>query len=163
MTHPNLSIIVAVDRQGGIGRDGDLLYHISADLRRFRQLTTGHSIIMGRRTFESLPKGALPDRRNIVISRNPAYSASGIETATSLDEAIAMAGDRGEAFIIGGASIYAEALPLAARIYLTEVDADSPADTYFPPLGPEWRRTEELPYETDPRSGISYRFVTLAR
>ena len=82
MTHPNLSIIVAVDRQGGIGRDGDLLYHISADLRRFRQLTTGHSIIMGRRTFESLPKGALPDRRNIVISRNPAYSASGIETAT---------------------------------------------------------------------------------
>lgn len=163
MTHPNLSIIVAVDRQGGIGRDGDLLYHISADLRRFRQLTTGHSIIMGRRTFESLPKGALPDRRNIVISRNPAYSASGIETATSLDEAIAMAGDRDEAFIIGGASIYAEALPLAARIYLTEVDADSPADTYFPPLGPEWRRTEEPPFETDPRSGISYRFVTLAR
>lgn len=163
MTHPNLSIIVAVDRQGGIGRDGDLLYHISADLRRFKQLTTGHPVIMGRRTFESLPNGALPGRRNIVISRNPEYTAPGIEVAGSLYEATEMISTADEAFIIGGASIYAEALPLAARIYLTEVDADTPADTYFPRLGPEWHPVEESQTDIDPRSGISYRFVTLVR
>lgn len=163
MTHPHLSIIVAVDREGGIGRAGDLLYHISADLRRFKQLTMGHPVIMGRRTFESLPKGALPGRRNIVISRNAAYTAPGIEVAGSLGEALAMTAGAGEAFVIGGASIYAEAMPVAARIYLTEVDAAAEADTYFPPIGNEWHRTDESATETDPRSGISYRFVTLSR
>ncbi|MBO5267808.1 MAG: dihydrofolate reductase [Muribaculaceae bacterium] len=163
MTHPDLSIIVAVDRDGGIGRAGDLLYHISADLRRFKQLTMGHPVIMGRRTFESLPKGALPGRRNIVISRNAAYTAPGIEVAGSLDEALAMTAGTGEAFVIGGASIYAESMSVAARIYLTEVDAAAEADTYFPPIGPEWHHTDESATETDPRSGISYRFVTLSR
>ncbi len=163
MIHDNLSIIVAVDRGGGIGRDGDLLYHISADLRRFKQLTMGHPIIMGRRTFESLPKGALPGRRNIVITRNPVYAAPDIEVAASLDEAMALVAGADEAFIIGGASIYAEALPAASRIYLTEVDAETEADTHFPAIGPEWRRTDESPAETDPRTGIAYRFLTLTR
>ncbi|MDE6581743.1 MAG: dihydrofolate reductase, partial [Duncaniella sp.] len=82
-----ISIIVAIDREGGIGRGGDLLFHISDDLRRFRRLTTGHTIIMGRKTFESFPKGPLPDRRNIIITRNKAYSPAGAETVGSLEEA----------------------------------------------------------------------------
>jgi len=163
MTTSNISIIVAVDRNGGIGRDGDMLYHIQADLRRFKELTMGHPVIMGRRTFESLPKGALPGRRNIVITSNRSYTAPDIETAASLDEALRLVSDADEAFIIGGAGVYAEAMPHASRIYLTEIDATKDADTYFPTTGPEWRRTDESPAATDPRSGVSYRFVTLTR
>lgn len=160
----NLSIIVAVDRNGGIGRGGDLLYHISADLRRFKDLTMGHPIIMGRRTFESLPKGALPGRRNIVVTSNSAYTAPGIETAGSVDEALSLVADAREAFVIGGASVYAEAMAHASRIYLTEIDASAEdADTFFPAIGPEWRRMEESAVETDARSGAGYRFVTLVR
>ena len=129
-----MNLIVAIDRKGAIGRRGELLYHISADLRRFKALTTGHTVVMGRKTFESLPKGALPNRRNIVVSRSSGYSAPGVEVAHSLEAAVAMA-DSKDIYIIGGAEIYRQALPLVDRLRLTVIDAETAdADTFFPAL-----------------------------
>ncbi|MCM1067567.1 MAG: dihydrofolate reductase [Muribaculaceae bacterium] len=154
-----MNLIVAIDRKGAIGRKGQLLHHISADLRRFKALTTGHTVVMGRKTFESLPKGALPNRRNIVVSRTPAYSAPGIEVAQSLDAALAMAGE--DAFVIGGAEIYRQALPKARTLHLTVIDAESDdADTFFPAIPLDDFRVEAIEiHEGDP----AFRFVTLVR
>lgn len=159
-----ISIIAAVGRDGAIGRNGDLAFHISADLKRFKQLTTGHTVVMGRRTFESLPKGALPNRRNIVVTRNSAYSAPGIETAGSLDSALAMAD--GEVFVIGGGEIYRQAIEEKAdRLCLTLIDAECDgADVFFPEIDPAvWKLTEETVPEEDPKSGLRYRFVCYSR
>lgn len=129
MTH----LIVAIDRKGAIGRGGDQLYYIKEDLRHFKALTMGNTIIMGRKTFEALPKGALPGRKNIVVTRNQSYSAPGTETAHTLAEALDMAS--GEAFIIGGAEIYRQGLPLADILHITVVDDETnDADTFFPPI-----------------------------
>lgn len=129
MTH----LIVAIDRKGAIGRDGDQLYYIKEDLRHFKTLTMGNTIIMGRKTFEALPKGALPGRKNIVVTRNTSYVAPGAEVAHSLADAIGMA--TGDAYIIGGAEIYRQGLPLADILHITVVDDEtSDADTYFPPI-----------------------------
>lgn len=161
---PSLAIIVATTRDFAIGRGGDLLFHISDDLKRFKTLTMGHPIIMGRKTFESFPKGALPGRRNIVITRNPDYSAHGVETAKSLEEALAMCPASSECFVIGGGEIYAAALPLASRIELTLIDAEVPdADTWFPTLSNrEWSLPEKPRFDrTDPETGVAYTFLTL--
>jgi len=161
-----IKIIAAVGRDGSIGRRGELAFHISADLRRFKALTTGHTVVMGRRTFESLPKGALPNRRNIVVTRNPQFSAPGVETASSLQNALDMgAASDGDTFIIGGGEIYAQAIPQAGELLLTEVDADCPgADTFFPIVSPEeWELNDAADYETDAKSGLSYRFVCFCR
>lgn len=149
-----------------IGRGGDLLFHISDDLKRFKALTMGHPIIMGRKTFESFPKGALPGRRNIVVTRNPAYTASGVETAASLEDAIALCDPSEECFIIGGGEIYRQAIPLAGKIELTLIDATpADADTYFPELSAQdWTLPSSPVFtETDPRSGVHYTFLTLHR
>ena len=135
-----LHLIVAIDRDGAIGRKGDLLYHISADLKLFKARTMGNTIIMGRKTFESLPKGALPGRRNIVVTRNKGYEARGAEVVHSLDEALALAAINpvGEPYIIGGAEIYRQALPLADVLHLTLIDeSTADADTFFPDFDPE--------------------------
>lgn len=164
--HPNLTIIVAATRNFAIGRKGDLLFHISDDLKRFKALTMGHPIIMGRKTFESFPKGALPGRRNIVITRNPSYSAPGIEIAQSLEEALAMCGTSSECFVIGGGEIYSQALPYASKIELTLIDmVVDDADTFFPVLDTgEWPMSAEQPFDlTDPKSGVHYAFMTLRR
>ncbi len=127
-----INIIAAVARNRAIGYNGDMVYFIKEDLRRFRQLTTGHTIIMGRRTFHSLPKGALPNRRNIVLSRTET-NFPGCDVYTSLSEALKYIADNEEAFIIGGASLYKEGLAVANRLYLTEIDAVPPhADVFFP-------------------------------
>ena len=162
---PHVSIIVAVDRNYAIGRGGDMLFYVGDDLRRFKALTMGHPIVMGRRTFESLPKGALPGRRNIVITRNESYTAPGAETAASLDEALRMAAaGTDEIFVIGGGSIYEAAMPMADTLYLTHIEAAADdADTYFPRPGAEWTVAEESPLATDARTGLPYRFVTLKR
>ncbi len=161
----HINIIVAVDRTGAIGRGGDLLYHISADLRNFRQLTTGHTVLMGRRTFESLPKGALPHRRNIVITHNDAFEAPGAEAFGSLEAALAATAPDEQVFIIGGGQVYERALPLAVRLFITEIDAGSTdADTYFPTLDPDdWHIDTEDDWQTDEKSGRRFRFVTLSR
>lgn len=126
------TIIVAIDRRGAIGSRGDMLFHLRADLRRFKALTMGGTLIMGRKTFESLPKGALPGRRNIVVSRNESFSAPDVERAASLEDALAMAGDA-RIFIIGGAQIYRQALPYADALEITAIDAEgADPDTFFP-------------------------------
>ena len=162
-----LSIIVAIAAKGAIGRNGDLLFPISADLKRFKAITMGHPIIMGRKTLESFPKGPLPGRLNIVITRNSGYRPDGVEVTHSLADAIAAAKATGtdEAFVIGGSQIYSQALPLADRLYLTVIDSDAPdADAFFPDIDPDaWNEIERSESQTDPRSGLSYRFVCLAR
>ncbi len=126
-----ISIIVAMTRNRVIGRDGGMPWHLPADLKRFKELTMGKPIIMGRKTFESLP-GVLPGRRHIVISRNPDYRPAGIEVVGSLDAALAAASDAAEVFVIGGADIFREALPRADRLYITLIDMDIAGDTFFP-------------------------------
>lgn len=154
-------LIAAVAADRGIGARGDLLYHIKADLQRFKALTTGKTVVMGRRTYESLPKGALPDRRNIVITRRTDFAAPGVSVAHSLSEALAMSST--DVFVIGGASIYEQAMPLADGLMLTEIRASRPdADTFFPPLGPQWQLVEATEFQTDPRSGVEYRFADYA-
>lgn len=159
-----ISIIVATARGGAIGRKGDLLFHISDDLRRFKAITMGHPIIMGRKTFESFPKGALPGRRNIVVTRQADYTAPGIEVADSLDQAIALAGDVDEMFIIGGGEIYRQAIDRAHRIYLTEIDADvADADTFFPEIPSDFTTSDTGEWTTDSRTGVTYRFISIER
>lgn len=156
-------IIVAVTRNLAIGRGGDLLFHISEDLKRFKRLTMGAPIIMGRKTFESFPKGPLPGRRNIVITRNPDYSREGIEVAGSLEEALKLVEGVDKAFIIGGSQIYRQALPLATHLDLTEIDTEvTDADAFFPEFNrEEW--IEVSNESTENPSTPSARFVTLAR
>lgn len=161
----DITIICAIARNHAIGLRGDLLYHISADLRRFKALTTGHTIIMGRRTFESLPKGALPHRRNIVLSRQSGYEAPGAEVFANLAAALAACRPDEHVFVIGGASVYAEALPLASCLELTHID-DTPreADVYFPEtdLG-DWQLEHEERFPADEKTPHSYRFATYRR
>ncbi|MDR3350505.1 MAG: dihydrofolate reductase [Prevotellaceae bacterium] len=133
-----LSIIAAVAQNRAIGRENQLLWHISEDLRYFKQLTSGHTVIMGRKTFESIGK-PLPNRANIVISRTLPPD-SRISVAPDLNAAIAQCREQPEVFIIGGGSIYREALPLAQRLYLTEVHAVCEGDTFFPEIDPtRWK------------------------
>ncbi len=159
-----VSIIVAMTPDGAIGRNGDLLYHISADLKRFKAVTMGKSIVMGRKTFESLP-GALPGRRNIVITHNSSYTAKGAEIAASFEDALAMTGDAEEVMVIGGAEIYRLARNVAGRVYLTLIDAKvDGADTFIATFDEEtWAVEEESDLLTDPRSGVSYKFLNLVR
>jgi dihydrofolate reductase len=162
-----VSLIVAMARNRVIGHDGRLPWRLSADLQRFKSLTMGHHIIMGRNTWESIGR-PLPGRISVVVTRNEAYAAAGATTVNSLAEALALAGDDSEAFVIGGGGMYREALPLASRIYLTELKAEYPGDAFFPPLAAgEWRAVQrehhpqegEQPawdfvvYEREPRAG----------
>jgi dihydrofolate reductase len=161
MDRPPITIVVARAHNGVIGRDGKLPWHLPADLKRFKALTMGTSMVMGRKTFDSLP-GLLPGRRHIVLTRDPAWNSAGAEIAHSVDEALALA--RGEPLsVIGGADIFALFLPLADRIELTEVQADIAGDRVIDDLrGPPWRETfsESHPAE-DGRP--PFRFVTLER
>lgn len=158
-----LTMIAAVTRDNALGRDGDMIFHISADLKRFKSLTMGHPLIMGRRTFESFPNGPLPGRRNIVITRSSDFSHEGAESFASLESALSAAGD--DAMVIGGGMVYAQAMPLADRLEITEIDALSDgADTFFPAIDPkEWKKESESEWMDDARSGIRFRYVTYIR
>lgn len=155
------TIIAAIAENFAIGRDNDLLWHISGDLKRFKKITTGHTIIMGRKTFQSLPKGPLPNRRNIVISRNPDFSHEGIEVVKSVEQAKNIAGNDREIFIIGGGTIYKEFLPIANKIYLTIVHKEYEADVFFPRLDyDDWDiEDKEENFEHSP----PFTYVTLIR
>ncbi|MDE5686719.1 MAG: dihydrofolate reductase [Paramuribaculum sp.] len=158
-----ISVIAIVAADGAIGRGGDQPFHISADFKRFKQLTLGHPVIMGRRTFEALPKGALPGRKNIVITRNSSFKAENITTAPSIKDALAICREEeADPFIIGGGEIYRQSMSLATTLYLTEVEATvEDADTFFPEIDPaKWVLTERSEEQTDPRSGVKYRFST---
>lgn len=157
-----VSIIVATAADDAIGKDNRIPWHLPADLARFKRLTMGHAIVMGRRTFESIGR-PLPGRRCIVITRQRDFRADGCEMAGSLEEALARAGD-GEVFVVGGAEIYREALPRAARIYLTRVEGAFPADTFFPKLDEgEWREIERVAGTVDERNRHRHEFVVLER
>jgi len=160
-----LSLICALAANRAIGRHNALIYHLSADLRRFKALTTGHIIIMGRRTFESLPKGALPNRRNIVLSRRADYTPIGVEVFPSLQAAIAACAAEEEIFVIGGESVYAEALPLADRLYLTHIeDTPAEADAFFPAFDEtQWRLIASESHEADERNGVPFTFADYER
>lgn len=137
-----ISLIAVVARNGAIGRQQQLLWHLPEDMKHFRETTRGKVVVMGRKTWESLPAAfrPLPQRHNIVVSRNPAYLALGATLACSVEEAIRLAGDGNEIFIIGGAELYRQALTLATRLYLTEVAEDRPGDCFFPVIKrSDWR------------------------
>ncbi|MBD5242229.1 MAG: dihydrofolate reductase [Barnesiella sp.] len=160
----SISIIAAVGADNAIGADGNLAFHISSDLKHFKELTVGKPVIMGRKTFESLPNGPLPNRRNIVISRNPEYSYPGVETAASLQDAIELTFDSPEAMVIGGAEIYRQALPMATKLYLTQIDATRPdADTFFPEINKDEWEQDSQEWLTDSKTGLRYRFSCLSR
>lgn len=153
-----LSIIVAVAENGVIGRGGGLPWRLPDDLRRFKELTMGKPVIMGRRTWESLGR-ALPGRRNLVVSRMPGYSARGAEIAFSLPDALRRTTNEPEVFVMGGAQLYAEALPLADRLYLTRVHAAVDGDVLFPEWRPEeWVEIQSIPHPTDARHPFSFTF-----
>ncbi len=159
-----LSLIAAVARNRVIGKDNQLLWHLPGDMRYFRETTRGKTVIMGRRTWESLPEKfrPLPGRLNIVVSRNRDYSAPGATLAGSLEDAVGLAGRSSEAFIIGGAELYRQALPLANRLYLTEIAADYEGDTWFPEILPgEWQEiSRSQPVE---ETGLAYTFAVYQR
>ena len=154
-----ISIIAAVAKNRAIGFQNKLIYWLPNDLKRFKALTTGHTIIMGRNTFLSLPKGALPNRRNIVLTRS-LKAFEGCDVYPSLEEALAHCNKDEEVFIIGGASVYEQALPLADRLFLTEID-DTPAeaDTFFPPYADKWKESAREDHNIDERHAHRYAFV----
>lgn len=154
-----MNAIVAISENGGIGKDNGLLFHISADLKRFKELTSGHTVIMGRKTLQSLPGGrGLPNRRNIVITRDIDFTAEGAEIVHSVDEALALAEE--DAFVIGGASIYQAMLPYCDKVYLTKVYADAEADVFFPSLcGWQVVRRSEMQEE----NGLRFQYIDYMR
>lgn len=160
MNHPEIVLIVARADNGVIGIDGKLPWHIPADLRRFKQLTIGAPMIMGRKTFDSLP-GLLPDRRHIVLTRNRDWEEDGAEIAHSVEDAMRMA-NAPHVSIIGGAEIYALFLPRADRIELTEVHLDAQGDTRLPPFGEDWAEVARDAHPAE-EGRPAFDFVTLKR
>jgi len=145
-----MSYVVAVSRNGVIGREGGLPWHISSDLKRFKEITMGKPVVMGRKTWESLPRKPLPGRRNIVITRQRDFAPEGAEVAADAREALRLCGDAPEVAVIGGGEIYRLFWPMVDRLYLTEVDLDVEGDTHFPALSPgEWR---EVGREVHPKA-----------
>jgi len=160
-----LSLIVAIDQQNAIGRDGDQLAYISDDLKRFKQLTSGHSIVMGRKTFNALPKGALPNRRNIVLTRQNNLELEGCEVVTTVEGVMQLCESETEVFIIGGGEIYKLFLPMARRIYLTRIHHAFPnTDTWFPEIdATQWEQIScDGPF-VDARSDLPYSFEVLQK
>ena len=158
-----LSCIVAVSENGVIGRENELPWHLPRDLRRFKALTMGHPIIMGRRTYESIGR-PLPGRRNLVLTRDPAWTIPGVETVPSLDEAIARCGWEEEIFVIGGESVFREALMRADRLFVTLVHATVPGDRTFDLRAlSAWRLKDEEHHEADERNPHTVSFRTYIR
>jgi dihydrofolate reductase len=159
-----ISLVAAVARGGVIGRDGTIPWRVPEDGRHFRELTMGHAVVMGRKTWDSLPDRfrPLPGRRNVVVTRNEAWSAEGAERAGSLADALLLLEGAQQVYVIGGAALYADALPLADELLLTELDLDVEGDTFFP----DWDRTafEEVAREEHvSESGIPFAFVRYER
>ena len=157
------SLVVAMARNRVIGRDNALPWRLPADLAHFKKVTMGHPIVMGRRTYESIGR-ALPGRTNIVVTRNAAFSAPGCIVVASLDAAWKAAGEADEVCVIGGTSLFEEALPIADVIHLTEIEAEVAGDTYFPNFDrSEWREKEIARQPTDQRHAYPMRILELER
>ena len=159
----DVALIAAVAANGVIGRDGTLPWRLPEDLRHFRALTTGHAVIMGRRTWQSLPR-ALPGRQNIVVTRQADFTAAGATIASSLDEALSKVAYPAPAFVIGGGELYRAALPLARIAYVTEIAQAFDGDATFPKLSArEWMETAREAHGASDESALSYAFVTYER
>ena len=160
-----ISLIAAMAENRAIGHHNKLPWHLPADLKRFKQLTTGHAVIMGRKTFESIGCKPLPNRRNIVITRNPQFKADSAQMAHDLDEALSLAEDDREVFILGGAEIYRLALPRADRIYLTVVHGTFEGDAFFPEFDAQkqWKLREETRHDADERNACAMSFQMYER
>lgn len=159
-----ISLIAALAKNRAIGKDGQLLWHLPEDMRHFRETTRGKPVIMGRKTWESLPDSfrPLPGRHNIVVSRNPAYLAPGATLVGSLENAIHAVGETAEVFVIGGAELYRQALPVAGRLYLTEIAQDFEGDAFFPDVPPEdWEEISRKAQQG--KSGPVFSFVVYRR
>lgn len=158
-----LAMIVATDPNKGIGKGNDMPWHISSDLKRFKELTTGHSIVMGRKTWESLPKRPLPNRLNVVLTRNLGFKAEGAEVIHSIDE-LEKLNLKGEIFIIGGAEVYKLFYPQVSNLYLTRVKETFDCDTYLDFLEMEdWETINKSKILTDEKSGALFQFIDLKR
>lgn len=158
-----MNLIAALDLNRAIGLDGDQLAYIGQDLRRFKALTLGKPVVMGRRTNEALPRRRLPGRRNIVLTRDATFAAEGVEVAGSPGEALGMVDGEAEVFVIGGAQIYEAFLPMASRLLLTIIEHRfARADTFFPDYA-SWAVAERSDTLTDEKSGLRFHFETLTR
>ena len=158
-----ISLIAAMARNRVIGADGRIPWHLPEELKRFKHLTLGHHLIMGRKTWESVGR-ALPGRTSVIVTRQRGYRAPGAKVVHSLDEAIAACGSDDEIFVIGGAELYSQSLPLAGRLYLTTVDAEVAGDTFMPEItAGEWRDVSTEEFAADERHRHSFRCVTYER
>ncbi len=163
MTQKNISIIVAIAENFAIGKNNDLLFHLPNDLKHFKEITSGHTIIMGRNTLLSLPKWPLPNRRHIVITDKPDDVFTGCETVFSIDEAIEKVKNENEAFVIGGGMIYRQFFPIAGKLYLTLVHQPFDADVYFPEIDySEWNENSREDFY-DEKNQFNYSYLNLER
>ncbi|MGL5786460.1 MAG: dihydrofolate reductase [Bacteroidales bacterium] len=159
-----ISIIAAVADNGAIGKNNDLIWRLPNDLKRFKQLTDGHTIVMGRRTFESLPKGALPNRKNVVMTSMPEAIGTSAFVCTSWEEMLDLTEKDPEVFIIGGASVYRDALEIANRMYLTRVHGEFDADVFFPEIDyNEWEEVFREDRKADEKHPYDYTFIDYIR
>ncbi|MDD4514030.1 dihydrofolate reductase [Massilibacteroides sp.] len=160
-----LSIIVAIAENGAIGQEQQLLCHLPKDLKRFKEITNGHTVIMGRKTFESLPKGALPNRKNVVLTTSPSVSFPNCIMVHSLDEALQISESEEEVFVIGGAAVYKLALEKADKLYITRIHHQfEDADTFFPEINEsEWQESEREFCPADEKHAYPFTFVTYVR
>lgn len=163
MIYKNISIIVAIAENFAIGKNNDLLFHLPNDLKRFKEITSGHSLIMGRNTLLSLPKWPLPNRRHVVITDKKDDVFPGCEVVFSIDEAIEKVKDEKEAFVIGGGMVYRQFYPLAGKLYLTLVHKPFDADVYFPEVKyDEWKETSREDFY-DEKNDFNYSYLDLVR
>lgn len=158
-----LSIVVAIAENNAIGKDNQLLWRLPADLKHFKQITTGHTIIMGRKTYDSIGK-PLPNRRNIVVSRNAGLQIPGVEVTGNIEDALALCAEEQEVFIIGGAEIYKSTMERSNRIYLTRVHQSYAGDAFFPEIDfNRWKEADVEKHLPDEKNDVAYTFSTLSR
>lgn len=155
-----ISLIAAIGKNNELGKGNELLWHMPADMKHFKETTSGHSVIMGRKTYESIGR-ALPNRQNIVVTRNKDFSVEGVEIVNSIPEAIELTKDKSEVFIIGGAEIYSQAMPHVNKLYITHIDAiDLQADTFFPEIDKNsWKESNREDHIKDTKNPYNYSFV----
>ncbi len=159
-----ISIIVAVSEDWGIGKNNDLLWHIPEDLKRFKRLTFGNTIIMGKKTWESLPRKPLPGRKNIVLTDDPRECIECSVTAYSVEDALSKCEKEEEIFVIGGGSVYRQFMPMADKLYITHVHKKAPADIYFPEIDPGiWEIVDKEEFKGSNNSDISYTYAIYKR
>lgn len=163
-TRKNLSLVVAIAQNRAIGKDNQLLWHLSDDLKHFKALTSGHTIVMGRKTYESFPRRPLPNRYHIVLSSSFHLNDEHVKTVVSLQDALDALPEKDEAFVIGGGQIYRMFLPYCSKAYVTEVKADFEADTFFPEFDEkEWMVSECGQWQKDAASGLEFRYVVYCK